>query len=88
MKFSIFATAAEDATQPKRKVPNFPLITLTAVNDQKVTVKAPGISKEYALDEGQSIQELSEHAALETTTALGLSVCKVKATDETHEGDT
>lgn len=84
MKFSLFGSSEHESSQPKKKVPNFPLINLTAT-DESVTVKAPGISKEYALDEGQSIQELSEHAALETTAALGLSICKVKATDETSD---
>ena len=84
MKFSLFGSSTQEPSQPQKKVPNFPLINLTAT-DETVTVKAPGISKEYALEEGQSIQELSEQAALETTAALGLSVCKVKATDETSD---
>ena len=84
MKFSLFGSSEHESSQPKKKVPNFPLITLTAT-DQTVTVKAPGISKEYALEDGQTIQELSEHAALETTSALGLNVCKVKAIDETSD---
>jgi hypothetical protein len=84
MKFSLFGSSEHESSQPKKKVPNFPLITLTAT-DQTVTVKAPGISKEYALEDGQTIQQLSEHAALETTAALGLNVCKVKAIDETSD---
>lgn len=84
MKFSLFGSTPHESSQPQKKVPNFPLILLTAT-DESVTVKAPGISKEYALQEGQNIQQLSEHAALETTAALGLSVCKVKATDETSD---
>lgn len=84
MKFLLFGSSDHEPSQPKKKVPNFPLITLTAT-DETATVKAPGISKEYALAEGQSIQELSEYAALETTSALGLNICKVKAIDETSD---
>lgn len=84
MKFSLLGSTPHESSQPKKKVPNFPLILLTATDDS-VTVKAPGISKEYALEEDQNIQQLSEHAALETTAALGLGVCKVKATDETSD---
>lgn len=84
MKFSLFGSTPQVPSQPKKKVPNFPLINLTAT-DKTVTVKAPGISTEYAFQEGQNIQQLSEHAALETTAALGLSVCKVKATDESSD---
>lgn len=86
MKYSLFGSAAHEPSQPKKKVPNFPLINLTAT-DQTVTIKAPGISHEYVLEDGQTIQELSEHAALETTAALGLNVCKVKAIDETSDED-
>lgn len=66
------------------KVPRFPVISLRATADH-VVVEAPGVYDELPRDEGQSLFEVAEPAALNATKALGLRVCKVVATDTTSD---
>jgi len=69
------------------KVPRFPVISLRATADQ-VIVEAPGVYEEFARNEGQSLFEVAEPAALKATKTLGLRVCKVVATDAADDDAT
>lgn len=77
MKFSM---KGGSETSSNVKVPRFPVISLRATTGE-VIVEAPGVYEEFTRDEGQSLFEVAEPAALKVTRALGLRVCRVVATD-------
>ncbi len=63
MKFSM---KGGSETSSNVKVPRFPVISLRATTGE-VIVEAPGVYEEFTRDEGQSLFEVAEPAALKVT---------------------